>query len=62
VISNVHARPYQAGELTRNLADQITSPVRWVETIQFLLQQPNPEIEEIGPGSVLTGLIRQIKA
>lgn len=62
VISNVHARPYQSDEVIRNLADQITSPVRWVETVQFLLSKPNPEFEEIGPGAVLTGLIRQIKA
>jgi trans-AT polyketide synthase/acyltransferase/oxidoreductase domain-containing protein len=62
VISNLHARPYQPNEIIRNLADQITSPVRWVETIEFLLRQPNPEFEEIGPGAVLTGLIRQIKA
>ncbi len=62
VISNVHARPYQSGEVIRNLADQITSPVRWVESIQFFLRQPNPEFDEIGPGTVLTSLIRQIKA
>ena len=62
VISNVHARPYESDEVRQNLAHQITRPVRWVETIEFLLRQPNPEFEEIGPGTVLAGLIRQIKA
>src|SRR5262245_32726346 len=62
VLSNVQARPYQPAEVVHNLAAQISSPVRWVETIEFLLRQPNPEFEEIGPGTVLTGLIRQIRA
>ena len=41
---------------------QITSPVRWVESMQYALQQPEPEFEEIGPGNVLTALMRQIKS
>jgi malonyl CoA-acyl carrier protein transacylase len=40
---------------------QITSPVRWVESMQYALHQPEPAFEEIGPGSVLTGLLRQIR-
>jgi malonyl CoA-acyl carrier protein transacylase len=43
------------------LAQQITQPVRWTETVQWLLQQPDPEFLELGPGNVLTGLIRRIK-
>lgn len=61
VISNVYARPYAADELRHNLANQITHPVRWTETIQYLLAQPEPEFTEVGPGNVLTGLIRQIR-
>ncbi len=61
VISNVHAKPYGEGEVICNLADQITHSVRWVETVQYLLAQSAPEFEEIGPGRVLTGLMRQIK-
>ncbi len=60
VISNVEAIPYPNDGIADLLAQQITSPVRWVETIQYLKQQPNPAFEEMGPGKVLRGLIRQI--
>jgi malonyl CoA-acyl carrier protein transacylase len=60
VLSNVAAAPYPNDGIADLLAQQITSPVRWVETIQWLKQQPNPVFEEVGPGKVLRGLIRQI--
>ena len=60
VISNVAAAPYPSDGIADLLAQQITSPVRWVETIHWLKQQPNPVFEEVGPGKVLRGLIRQI--
>jgi trans-AT polyketide synthase/acyltransferase/oxidoreductase domain-containing protein len=62
VISNVTAQPHRAGEIGQNLVAQITSPVRWSDTIRYLLALPDPQFEEIGPGMVLTGLTRQIKA
>lgn len=62
VISNVEALPYPPDAVADLLAQQITSPVRWVNTINYLLNQPNPSIEEIGPGNILKGLIRQICA
>lgn len=62
VISNVEAIPYPDHGVAHLLALQITSPVRWVETIQYLNQQLNPVFEEVGPGKVLQGLIRQISA
>ncbi len=60
VIANYTAAPYQDGEIANNMTQQISSPVRWVESIQYLKQQPEPEFEEIGPGNVLTKLIKQI--
>jgi len=60
VISNYTAAPYQNGETMNNMVRQISNPVRWVESIQYLKQQPEPEFEEIGPGNVLTKLIGQI--
>ncbi|MES2307421.1 MAG: [acyl-carrier-protein] S-malonyltransferase, partial [Verrucomicrobiota bacterium] len=39
----------------------ITSSVRWVETIRLLLEKPEADFEEVGPGRVLTGLLKQIK-
>jgi malonyl CoA-acyl carrier protein transacylase len=61
VISNVTAEPYTLPTVNDLLSRQITEPVRWTETILWLLQRPAPEFSEIGPGNVLTGLIRRIK-
>ena len=60
VISNYTAAPYQESETVNNLVQQISNPVRWVESIQYLKLLPGPEFEEIGPGRVLTKLIGQI--
>ncbi|HAO66362.1 MAG TPA: [acyl-carrier-protein] S-malonyltransferase [Verrucomicrobiales bacterium] len=60
VIPNVEAAPYPGDGVAELLAQQITSPVRWVETIQYLKKQFDPAFEEMGPGKVLRGLIRQI--
>lgn len=60
-ISNVTALPYEDAEIRENLALQITHPVRWSDTIQWLLNQPNPEFREIGPGKVLTGMLAKIR-
>lgn len=60
VIANYTAAPYQNDETTNNMVQQISNPVRWVETIQYLKLQTEPEFEEIGPGNVLTKLIKQI--
>jgi len=60
VVANYTARVYDPEKIKETLAAQITNPVRWVESIRFLKQQPDPVFEEIGPGKVLTGLIRQI--
>ena len=60
VISNVHARPYKHGELQQNLVDQITHPVKWTDSIRYLLGIEEIEYQEIGPGDVLTKLIQKI--
>ncbi len=62
VISNVEARPYEAGLVRSLLTRQLTSPVRWVESIQFLKQAGVTTFEEAGPGRVLTGLVAKIPA
>jgi trans-AT polyketide synthase/acyltransferase/oxidoreductase domain-containing protein len=61
VVSNVTARLHESSQIKQMLARQITQPVRWTESIQWLLQQPDAEFLELGPGSVLAGLIRRIK-
>lgn len=63
VIANCTARPYPSmdGDIKRNLAAQITSPVRWCDSIEYLIKQGASDFVEAGPGTVLTGLIRRIK-
>ncbi|MFJ8148774.1 ACP S-malonyltransferase [Streptomyces sp. NPDC096048] len=62
VISNATARPYDDTETAALLVRQLTSPVRWTESVEYLLDQPEAEFHELGPGQVLTGLIAQIRA
>ncbi len=61
VVSNVDARPVTDQEVVRaNLAKQITSSVEWVASVEYIARQGVDTFIEIGPGSVLKGLIRRI--
>ena len=61
VISTVDLRRYDAIEQTRTrLATQLYSPVRWVETIQWMKSRGILSVIECGPGKVLSGLIKRI--
>jgi [acyl-carrier-protein] S-malonyltransferase len=58
---NVDARIVTRGPDSRDcLVRQVTGPVRWVECIQHLAAQGVTHFIEVGPGKVLTGLMRQI--
>jgi len=61
VLSNVSGKPYGDSSIAENLVAQITHRVRWIETVRYLLRQPSPTFEEVGPGRVLTALIQQIR-
>jgi len=61
VISNVSGKPYEGDLVRQTLSEQIGNSVRWLETITYLLDQPDPAFEEVGPGSVLTKLLAQIR-
>lgn len=61
VISNVSAKPYEGDLVRQTLSEQIGNSVRWLESMIYLLGRPEPEFEEVGPGSVLTKLLAQIK-
>jgi [acyl-carrier-protein] S-malonyltransferase len=61
VITNVDAAPETSGGRLRDaLVRQIDSPVRWVESVQRLAREGVDRALEIGPGSVLAGLVRRI--
>ena len=47
-------------KIKKELGDQLTSPVRWRETIEYLLGKGVDNFVEIGTGKVLTGLLRRI--
>lgn len=61
VISNVYARPYKNGEIRNYLIKQMTSSVKWTESIRYLMGKGDGDIIQIGPGNVLTGMVRKIK-
>jgi [acyl-carrier-protein] S-malonyltransferase len=61
VITNVDARATTApDELRDALVRQVSAPVRWVESMQLLVEQGVDTFIEAGPGKVLSGLMRQI--
>ena len=61
VITNVDAAPQQnADKLRDSLVRQVSQPVRWLESVEFLINQGVQTFIEIGPGKVLSGLVRQI--
>ena len=61
VISNVDAKPHvEPEEIKELLCLQIKSPVRWVETIEYLVGSGIRAGLEVGPGSVIMGLVRGI--
>jgi [acyl-carrier-protein] S-malonyltransferase len=62
VVTNVDAAPVATAEVARDaLARQIDSPVRWVESVRWMEESAGVELFlELGPGSVLSGLIRRI--
>jgi [acyl-carrier-protein] S-malonyltransferase len=61
VVTNVDARPINTGEDARDaLVRQVTAPVRWLESVEFLIRQGVQTFIEVGPGKVLSGLVRQI--
>jgi [acyl-carrier-protein] S-malonyltransferase len=61
IAANVDARLIARGPDSRDcLIRQVTGPVRWVECVQLLIAQGATHFIEVGPGKVLSGLMRQI--
>jgi [acyl-carrier-protein] S-malonyltransferase len=58
---NVTAKPTRdANELRQRLDEQLTSPVRWIEIIENMIADGVTQFYEVGPGSVLAGLVKRI--
>lgn len=61
VYQNVDAHPYiDPGMIKQNLIDQLTSPVRWTQTVQKMVENGATKFTEVGPGNVLQGLVKKI--
>jgi [acyl-carrier-protein] S-malonyltransferase len=62
VVSNVTAEPVRDARRARTLLmQQLTSPVRWTAVVRTLIGQGARTFLELGPGNVLTGLLRRIE-
>ncbi|MGQ1890805.1 ACP S-malonyltransferase [Thermophagus sp. OGC60D27] len=61
VYQNVDGKPYTDPEqIKANLVSQLTSPVKWTQTVRNMIADGADDFTEIGPGKVLQGLIKKI--
>jgi [acyl-carrier-protein] S-malonyltransferase len=61
LVTNVDAAVVMAGQDARDaLIRQVCNPVRWVESIQYLVDHGVDRFVEVGPGKVLCGLVKKI--
>ena len=61
LVTNVQAVAIRWGSETREaLIQQVSSPVRWQELAEVLIHEGVDTMVEVGPGKVLSGLMRQI--
>lgn len=61
IYQNVSASPVvEAEEIKRNLIAQLTAPVRWTECVQAMVRDGAKLFTEVGPGTVLQGLVKKI--
>ena len=61
IYQNVSARPFTIrAEIKANLVAQLTSPVRWTQTVQNMVADGATAFIELGPGNVLQGLVKKI--
>jgi len=61
VYQNVDAKPHtNPEEIKENLILQLTAPVRWTQIMQNMLADGMAELTEVGPGTVLQGLVKKV--
>ncbi len=61
VYQNVNAHPSsEPANIKANLVSQLTSPVRWTQTVKQMIADGATSFTEVGPGKVLQGLIKKV--
>ena len=61
IYQNVSGRPaLNPDEIKANLIAQLTSPVKWTQTIMNMIEDGAGHFTEVGPGNVLQGLIKKV--
>ena len=61
VIANVTARPHgEPPDIRARLVEQVVSPVRWDDSIRYLIEQGFTRFIELGPGTALSGFVKRI--
>ena len=62
VYQNVDAMPHtNPTEIKANLLAQLTAPVCWTQSVMNMMNDGADEFVELGPGTVLSGLVGKIK-
>jgi [acyl-carrier-protein] S-malonyltransferase len=63
VVANITAKPLDSSleAIREEMVGQLTSSVRWTDSVRWMVEQGVTEFVEIGPKNVLTGLIRRIE-
>lgn len=60
-MSNYTGKPYEPSQIKTNLAEQLNHSVKWTDSMQYLIDQGFQDFAEIGPGTVLAGLLAKIR-
>ncbi|MBD3748005.1 MAG: ACP S-malonyltransferase [Sphingobacteriales bacterium] len=61
VYQNIDAKPYtDVASIKHNLIAQLTGSVKWTQTMQKMIEDGASEFIEVGPGSVLQGLVKKV--
>lgn len=61
IYQNIDAMPYtDVASIKHNLIAQLTGAVRWTQTVQHMLSDGATSFTEVGPGSVLQGLVKKV--
>src|SRR6201995_712961 len=61
IYQNIDAKPYtDPDKIKHNLMAHVTGPVRWTQTVKHILEDGATSFTEVGPGTVLQGLVKKV--